>query len=335
NRPIPQHPDFIPFDEHLPYEIDRFNNESQNLRISESQNLSKFRLAQLFISLIAASAVSLPIAAHAAAIYAFNSSGSTIDKFAPDGSKTTFATGLGTSFGMAVDASGNLFGSGFQTSTINKFTPGGVETNFAFSIFRPAGLAFDANGNLFLAAPDLGTIYKFASDGSKTSFATGGPYLALAFDASGNLFASDLTGSVNKFTSGGVKTTFATGVGTSFGLAVDASGNLFASDPTGSINKFTPGGVKTTFATGLFGPYGLAFDASGNLFESESGSINKFAPVGCKTIFATGGNYLALAFAPDASNSTAVPEPFTIIGTLVGGTAAIRMRKKLKATSKV
>ena len=27
----------------------------------------------------------------------------------------------------------------------------------------------------------------------------------------------------------------------------------------------------------------------------------------------------------------AVPEPFTIIGTLVGGTAALRMRKKLKA----
>jgi hypothetical protein len=28
---------------------------------------------------------------------------------------------------------------------------------------------------------------------------------------------------------------------------------------------------------------------------------------------------------------TSVPEPFTIIGTLVGGTAALRMRKKLKA----
>jgi thermolabile hemolysin len=28
---------------------------------------------------------------------------------------------------------------------------------------------------------------------------------------------------------------------------------------------------------------------------------------------------------------TAVPEPFTIIGTIIGGTAAIRMRKKLKS----
>jgi hypothetical protein len=32
--------------------------------------------------------------------------------------------------------------------------------------------------------------------------------------------------------------------------------------------------------------------------------------------------------------ATAVPEPFTIIGTLVGGTAALRMRKKLKSAGK-
>ncbi|WP_310485548.1 PEP-CTERM sorting domain-containing protein [Chamaesiphon sp. VAR_48_metabat_403] len=35
-----------------------------------------------------------------------------------------------------------------------------------------------------------------------------------------------------------------------------------------------------------------------------------------------------------ANAATAVPEPFTIIGTLVGGTAALRMRKKLKAAGK-
>ena len=35
-----------------------------------------------------------------------------------------------------------------------------------------------------------------------------------------------------------------------------------------------------------------------------------------------------------AAGSTAVPEPFTIIGTLVGGTAALRMRKKLKSANK-
>jgi hypothetical protein len=32
---------------------------------------------------------------------------------------------------------------------------------------------------------------------------------------------------------------------------------------------------------------------------------------------------------------TSVPEPFTIIGTIVGGTAALRMRKRLKVTNKL
>lgn len=32
-----------------------------------------------------------------------------------------------------------------------------------------------------------------------------------------------------------------------------------------------------------------------------------------------------------APTSTSVPEPFTVIGNLIGGTAAVRMRKKLKA----
>lgn len=43
----------------------------------------------------------------------------------------------------------------------------------------------------------------------------------------------------------------------------------------------------------------------------------------------------ALSLTGAATDPTAVPEPFTIVGTLIGGTAALRMRKKLKATDKV
>ena len=35
------------------------------------------------------------------------------------------------------------------------------------------------------------------------------------------------------------------------------------------------------------------------------------------------------------TGSTAVPEPFKIVGTMLGGAAALRMRKRLKATNKV
>jgi hypothetical protein len=36
-----------------------------------------------------------------------------------------------------------------------------------------------------------------------------------------------------------------------------------------------------------------------------------------------------------SSTATTVPEPFTVIGSLIGGTAAFRMRKKLKSSNKV
>jgi hypothetical protein len=37
---------------------------------------------------------------------------------------------------------------------------------------------------------------------------------------------------------------------------------------------------------------------------------------------------------PGGGGSTAVPEPFTIVGTLIGGTVALGMRKKLRSTDK-
>jgi hypothetical protein len=51
---------------------------------------------------------------------------------------------------------------------------------------------------------------------------------------------------------------------------------------------------------------------------------------------ATNGNTLLDNFRFGRANTvaTAVPEPFTIIGTLVGGTAALRLRKKLKSAGK-
>jgi hypothetical protein len=45
-------------------------------------------------------------------------------------------------------------------------------------------------------------------------------------------------------------------------------------------------------------------------------------------------NDLSFSFTPARSSATEVPEPFTIIGTLIGGTAAFRMRKKLSDSDK-
>ena len=48
--------------------------------------------------------------------------------------------------------------------------------------------------------------------------------------------------------------------------------------------------------------------------------------------FTLGGSFIVASGREFPPASTAVPEPFTIIGTIVGGSAALRMRKKLKST---
>jgi sugar lactone lactonase YvrE len=156
-----------------------------------------------------------------------------------------------------------LFESDFQSGTIFKFTPDGTKTTFASGLSGPGGLALDASGNLFEADENSGTIFKFTPDGTKTTFATGLNHpFGLAFDAAGNLFeADDGSGTIFKFTPTGTKTTFAGLLDAPTGLAFDSFGNLFqASGSDGSIFVFTPGGTpESIFASGLSGPAGLAF----------------------------------------------------------------------------
>lgn len=84
-----------------------------------------------------------------------------------------------------------------------------------------------------------------------------------------------------------------------------------------------------------------AFDVNNNFIESTNSSINLSSNAGDYIGLANNGiSYATFTVASSdyilidnftSSNATAVPEPFSIIGTLVGGTAALRMRKKLKA----
>src|SRR5438067_48751 len=98
---------------------------------------------------------------------------STIFKFTPVGAKSTFATGLGGPFGLAVDGFGNVFEANFNTGTIFKFTPAGVKSTFASGLNGPVALAFDTSGNLFATDHASGTIVKFTPAGAKSTFASG------------------------------------------------------------------------------------------------------------------------------------------------------------------
>src|SRR5947207_4169490 len=117
----------------------------------------------------------LPISVLAAPgdLYEADNSSDTIFKFAPDGTKTTFASGLSGPVGLAFDGSGILFEADYNSGTIFKFTPDGTKSTFASGLSNPTGLAFDSSGNLFEADQGSDTIFMFTPAGSKSSFASG------------------------------------------------------------------------------------------------------------------------------------------------------------------
>jgi sugar lactone lactonase YvrE len=227
-----------------------------------------------------------------------------IYRFAPNGSRVLYTTGLSGPEGLAFDRNGNIFVSETGTGRIHKFATDGTQSIFASGLNGPASLVFDAAGNLFDADFFGDIIYKFAPNGTKTTFAAGlnGP-ANLIFDSSGRLVEADFrSGNIFRFTPTGTRSTFASNVGSPHGLAFDASGNLFVADfQGGTILRFTPAGTRTTFASGLNGPHGLVFDAAGNLFSADfnSGNIYKFAPAGTRSTFASGlGSPANLLFEP-------------------------------------
>jgi hypothetical protein len=93
---------------------------------------------------------------------------------------------------------------------------------------------------------------------------------------------------------------------TSFGTNSSIGGTNFAPSVATSTNDFFVSFNHTT-------------QSPSQIFYATSGSTGIYF-----------GNFTAFNITPAAA--TSVPEPFTIIGSLIGGTAALRMRKKLAAS---
>ena len=234
------------------------------------------------LALLALIGLMIPITLHATPgdIYVADTGSGTIFKFAPDGTKSTVASGLKFPDALAFDVTGNLFVAEVNTGIIYKFTPAGVKTTFAFAVNSPQGMAFDGTGNLFVSETATNQISKFAPDGTRSTFATGlnGP-TGLAFDPTGNLFVAEgNTHTISKFTPAGAQSTFSTDLKLPVGLAFDAVGNLYVTDsPVGgpyAVVKFTPTGTRSIFAfvTNLIS--GIAADSGLRLFVAGRGNNN-------------------------------------------------------------
>jgi sugar lactone lactonase YvrE len=250
-----------------------------------------------------------PSHAAAADLFEADFSSGIIYRFAPDGSRTVYTSGLNGPEGLAFDAAGNCFVSETGTGTIYKFATDGTQTIFASGLDGPASLVFDTAGNLFDADFFGGVIYKFDPVGGRTTFASGlnGP-ANLIFDSMGRLLEADFhSGNIYQFTTDGMRTTFASNVGNPHGLAFDAGGDLFVADfDGGTILRFTPSGKRSAFASGLNGPHGLVFDQSGNLVSADynTGNIYRFTPTGMQSTFASGlSNPANLLFEPPRASA--------------------------------
>jgi IPT/TIG domain/NHL repeat len=248
-----------------------------------------------------------------------------IRKMTPAGVITTFAgsgvagllDGTGTTarfnqpYGIAIDASDNIYIADRINHAIRKITPAGVVTTIA------------GNGTPGLAN----------ATGSAARF---NEPLGLAVDATGNIFVADYINSlVRKVTPAGVVTTFAgngfgltDGTGTAasfngpFGIAFDAAGNLFIGDyNNNAIRKITPAAVVSTFAgngsagntdgTGAAArfnrPTQMAIDASGNMYvcDAFNDRIRYITAAGVVTTFA--GTSAGNADGPGATASFLTP----------------------------
>jgi hypothetical protein len=139
---------------------------------------------------------------------------------------------------------------GIQSSSIFKFTPAGTKSTFASGLTAVIGLAVDSADNIFAADYQSGMVFKFAPNGTKTTFtAQSFPPSGLAVDSSGNVFITDsLSGTIFKFTPAGVKSTYATGLAAPFALVLGDSGNLFVAAST-AIDVIAPNRTVSIFSS--------------------------------------------------------------------------------------
>ena len=235
-------------------------------------------------------------------------------------------------WGVAFDSNDNLYVADSSNDTVRKITPAGVVTTLAGAPGQPGsadgtgatarfnlptGLACDASGNIYVADLTSDTVRKITPAGvvttlagtagvaGSTDSAHGSPLfnhpVALACDASGNVYVADQgNNTVRRISASGVVTTVAgtagmaglvDGMGSAAlfdapsGIACDAASNIYVADYDGQIiRRITAGGVVNTVAgSGAAGsadgrgnaasfnnPAGITCDAVGNLYIADS-----------------------------------------------------------------
>ena len=113
------------------------------------------------------------------------------------------------------------------------------------------------------------------------------------------------------------------------GDRVDLSFNYFADGGNVSLGSF----FTNTLAPFITNPLGQTAALYTKTFTVSSPGSARFDFTG-NAPYVTGGTVISNFLLTNTTAATAVPEPFTIIGTLVGSMAAFRLKKKLKSIAR-
>ena len=207
-------------------------------------------------------------------------------------------TGLNVPEGVAVDATGRLYVSNFNSNTITLYAPGAsgdtppadVIAGFNTQLDHPLGLTFDAAGR-FYVVNDLGP-----GAGAVTVYAAG---------AVGNVAPSASIGGPS------------TGLNNPWGVAVDGAGRIYVSNPGATSILIYPAGAAGDVApaatiagptTGLNKPLGIVLDAPGRQHGGQQLYVGNFDGDAI-TVYSAVANGDAAPFATIGGLGTGLHQP--------------------------
>ncbi len=249
--------------------------------------------------------------------------------------------------GVALDSSGNLYGTTYSGGSGNSGTVWQVTTGGTFSTlysftdgsdggFPYGGVAVDVSGNLYGTASaggdsDCGTVWKLTTGGFTNLYSFSGgtdgsvPYGGISIDASGNVFGTTSEGGANdggtiwQITAAGAFNalySFAPDTDGNYSVgsvAVDPSGNLFGTTSAGGTGA---NGTLWEYSAG--GSYSVLYSFSGNADGSGAG--------GNIALDASGALYGVAASGGSVSDGTIwiqVPAPPALAGITLSTNSAM------------
>jgi gliding motility-associated-like protein len=200
------------------------------------------------------------------------------------------------------------------SSRVSAFQYSAYPTILGSGFTGPYGIALDASGNVFVADPTKTFITELpANGGASINIGSGiSGIIGVAVDLNDNLYVGTSSGEVIEVTPAGTQTTLSSSFTYPVGLAVDAAGNVYVCDATAQKVMEIPGGNGTpiVLASGLSDPYGIAVDAAGNIYFTDLGTDRVYRmPKGGGTPISIGTSFnVPAGVAVDAAGNVYVPE---------------------------